>query len=162
MARRPGLRCGRGLDPISTNRAASSLSRDDSGLLTSVPTDDARFVHLSSQATIIVPQQHPAIIARCQRQCGHQMASTSRTVPVRLPGRTSNWFAPTAGGASWRPLENAATLDLYGFTPDGKRLAYTELNPETGGDTSTLPVDSSDPQHSQRREARTVSPHPIY
>jgi hypothetical protein len=54
------------LDPIPTNRAALSLSRDDSGLLTSVRTDEAKFVNLSGQATIVVRQQHPAILARCR------------------------------------------------------------------------------------------------
>jgi len=31
-----------------------------------VRTDEARFINLSSQATIVVRQQHPAILARCQ------------------------------------------------------------------------------------------------
>ncbi len=51
VARRPGHRCVRVLDPIPTNRVASSVSRDDSGLHTSVRTDAARFVNLSNQST---------------------------------------------------------------------------------------------------------------
>jgi hypothetical protein len=53
------------IDSPDANRAASSLSRDDSGLLTSVRTDEVRF-STSLASRISVRQQHPGIFARWQ------------------------------------------------------------------------------------------------
>jgi serine/threonine-protein kinase len=50
------------------------------------------------------------------------------------------------GGKTEILLENSSSLNLYAFSPDGKRLAYTELNPETGGDIWTLPIETSGPK----------------
>ena len=33
------------------------------------------------------------------------------------------------------------------FSPDGRRLAFFEMTPETGSDIWTLPLDMSDPDH---------------
>jgi serine/threonine-protein kinase len=62
-------------------------------------------------------------------------------------GVNIEWVRSDGGGQRVRLLENPAMLELYAFTPDGKRLAYTELSPETGGDIWTLPLDISDPEH---------------
>ena len=35
----------------------------------------------------------------------------------------------------------------YSFFPDGRRLAYYELDPDSGCDLWTLPLDVSDPDH---------------
>jgi len=35
----------------------------------------------------------------------------------------------------------------YSFSPDGKRLAFSEQAAETGSDLWTLPLDTSDPEH---------------
>ncbi len=61
-------------------------------------------------------------------------------------GATIKWVRADGAGETVQLLENAAMLDVYAFTPDGKRLAYTELNSETGGDAWTLPIDTGDPE----------------
>src|SRR5262249_10547764 len=38
----------------------------------------------------------------------------------------------------------------YSFSPDGRRLLYTENQPETGARIWTLPLDTSDPDHPKR------------
>ncbi len=90
-----GASSGTSLRPrcIPTNRTASSLSRDDSGLLTSVRTGEARFVNLSSQATVVVRQQHPAILVRGLRQSSSASNGTPTVIHVRGRGASLSFLA---------------------------------------------------------------------
>jgi hypothetical protein len=95
LARYPGLRCVRVLDPIPMNRAASSLSRDDSGLLTSVRTDEARFVNLSSQATIrcaSAASGHTRALPKCARVARH-LSRAATVIDVHGRGTFSSFVA---------------------------------------------------------------------
>ena len=44
-------------------------------------------------------------------------------------------------------LESKGSVSPYWFSPDGKRLAFAEVAPDTGADVWTLPLDLSDPEH---------------
>ncbi len=55
------------------------------------------------------------------------------------------WIRADGAGEAQRLLESKNRLMPYSISPDGKRLAYTEQNPQTGMDLWTLPLDTSDP-----------------
>jgi serine/threonine-protein kinase len=57
------------------------------------------------------------------------------------------WIRADGAGETQRLLVSHYNLFPYSFSPEGGRLAYQELNPETGQDLWTLPLDLSDPDH---------------
>jgi Tol biopolymer transport system component/predicted Ser/Thr protein kinase len=59
------------------------------------------------------------------------------------------WVRSDGSGEPQRLLttQNSNSVSTWSFSPDGQRLAYQENNPETGYDLSTLPLDTSDPDH---------------
>ena len=57
------------------------------------------------------------------------------------------WISADGAGEAQRLLESKNWLMPYSFSPDGKRLAFSEQNAETGMDLWTLPLDTSDPEH---------------
>jgi serine/threonine-protein kinase len=57
------------------------------------------------------------------------------------------WIRSDGGGEPQRLLEIQAPLVPWSFSPDGKRLAFIEVDPETLADIWTLPLDLSDPDH---------------
>jgi Tol biopolymer transport system component/predicted Ser/Thr protein kinase len=57
------------------------------------------------------------------------------------------WIRSDGAREAQRLLNSKNLLRPYSFSPDGKNLAYTEDNPETGSDLWTLPLDLSDPEH---------------
>jgi len=62
---------------------------------------------------------------------------------------TNSFFWVRADGASAavRLTESSRGQAARSFSPDGKRLAYSENGGETRGDLWTLPIDWSDPEH---------------
>jgi Tol biopolymer transport system component/predicted Ser/Thr protein kinase len=57
------------------------------------------------------------------------------------------WMRADGGGEKQRLSESTDQLFADSFSPDGRRLAYSELNPKTGADLWTIPLDLSDPDH---------------
>jgi Tol biopolymer transport system component len=57
------------------------------------------------------------------------------------------WIRSDGGGEKQRLIESKGQLFSDSFSPDGRRLAYSELNPQTGADLWTIPLDVSDPDH---------------
>lgn len=57
------------------------------------------------------------------------------------------WMRSDGSGEAQRLLERQDNLVPWSFSPDGRRLAYFERNPETAVDIWTLPLDTSDPDH---------------
>jgi Tol biopolymer transport system component len=57
------------------------------------------------------------------------------------------WIRSDGAGDPQRLLESQNNLFPSSFSPDGRRLAYMESNPETGLDIWTLPLDITDPDH---------------
>jgi serine/threonine-protein kinase len=57
------------------------------------------------------------------------------------------WMRADGAGDTVRLTESKNTQSPYSISPDGKRLAFTENNPESGWDIWTLPLDLSDPDH---------------
>jgi serine/threonine-protein kinase len=64
-----------------------------------------------------------------------------------IPPTTSLWWirADGASGAQ-RLLEGAGNLNPYSFSPDGRRLAFSQAN-NNGVGLWTLPLKSADPEH---------------
>jgi serine/threonine-protein kinase len=58
-----------------------------------------------------------------------------------------DWIRSDGGGEPQTLLENKNDMRTFSFTPDGRRLAYFEIAPETGADLWTLALDLSDPEH---------------
>jgi serine/threonine-protein kinase len=58
-----------------------------------------------------------------------------------------SWMRSDGGGEPQRLLERQAPVNPWSFSPDGKRLAFFEVDPETLGDIWILPLDLSDPDH---------------
>jgi serine/threonine-protein kinase len=58
-----------------------------------------------------------------------------------------DWIRSDGGGEPQTLLEGKNDMRTFSFTPDGKRLAYFEIAPDTGADLWTLPIDISDPEH---------------
>jgi serine/threonine-protein kinase len=57
------------------------------------------------------------------------------------------WVRSDGAGEPQRLLEGQNNLFPSSFSPDGRRLAYGEANPQTGYDIWTVPLDTSDPDH---------------
>jgi serine/threonine-protein kinase len=57
------------------------------------------------------------------------------------------WIRSDGGGGPQRLLDKQAPVVPWSFSPDGKRLAFREEDPETLSDIWTLPLDLSDPDH---------------
>jgi serine/threonine-protein kinase len=57
------------------------------------------------------------------------------------------WIRSDGAREAQRLLESKNLLRPYSFSPDGKRLAYAEDNPETSSDLWMLPLNLSDPEH---------------
>jgi Tol biopolymer transport system component len=57
------------------------------------------------------------------------------------------WVRSDGGGEQQSLLESKGTVDPGSFSPDGRRLAYDALSPDTGYDLWTLSLDLSDPEH---------------
>jgi dipeptidyl aminopeptidase/acylaminoacyl peptidase len=70
-------------------------------------------------------------------------------VNLSQPGDGYEFYWVRSDGAS-APVRLTQSKNLqapYSFSPDGKRLAYTENGGDTGGDLWILPIDWSDPEH---------------
>ena len=57
------------------------------------------------------------------------------------------WIRADGAGEAQRLLESKNQMFLSSFSPDGRRFAYTEITPETKGDSWILPLDLSDSEH---------------
>ena len=57
------------------------------------------------------------------------------------------WMRADGAGEAVRLMENKNIQAPYSFSPDGKRLAFNELNPKTGYDLWMLPVGEPDGDH---------------
>jgi dipeptidyl aminopeptidase/acylaminoacyl peptidase len=64
------------------------------------------------------------------------------------PGKYSlQWIRSDGAGEAQRLFESTNELRPYSLSPDAKRVAFAERNPETGFDLWTLPLDTSDQEH---------------
>jgi len=73
---------------------------------------------------------------------GSRIAFGSRLSPPGL------WWVRGDGGAAPESLlASDRPVVPWSFSPDGRRLAYFQIDPETGYDIWTLPIDMSDPAH---------------
>jgi serine/threonine protein kinase/Tol biopolymer transport system component len=57
------------------------------------------------------------------------------------------WIRSDGSGAPERLISAARRVIPSSFSPDGKRLAYFEANPETGSDIWTVPLEASESDH---------------
>ena len=62
-------------------------------------------------------------------------------------GSSVQWVRADGAGAAQLLLQGKNGLSPYSFSPDGKRVAFSEQDAETGWDLWTLPLDTSDPEH---------------
>jgi serine/threonine-protein kinase len=62
-------------------------------------------------------------------------------------GHFIRWVRADGAGEAQPLLESKGSVEPNWFSPDGKRLAYTEQAVGTGSDLWTLPLDVSDPEH---------------
>jgi serine/threonine-protein kinase len=63
-------------------------------------------------------------------------------------GRVSlGWMRADGAGEIQRLLNRKNNVVPYSFFPDGQRLAYQELDPDSGFDLWTLALDTTDPDH---------------
>jgi serine/threonine-protein kinase len=67
---------------------------------------------------------------------------------VSSSGRSIGWARADGGGQFQQLIESKATaINPYSFSPDGRRLSYYEVSPETRSDIFTVALDLSDPDH---------------
>jgi serine/threonine-protein kinase len=57
------------------------------------------------------------------------------------------WIRADGAGEAQRLLQSKTLIVPYSFSPDGRRLAYYVLSPETRNDIWTIALDLSDPEH---------------
>jgi Tol biopolymer transport system component len=57
------------------------------------------------------------------------------------------WIRADGAGEAQPLLESKNRLGPYSFSPDGKRVAFSEEDAETGADLWTLPLDTGDAEH---------------
>jgi Tol biopolymer transport system component len=67
-------------------------------------------------------------------------------------GYSIGWIRADGAGEIQRLLESRNRVVPYSFFPDGRRLAYYELDPDSGYDLWTLALDLSDPDHPKVRK----------
>jgi len=60
-------------------------------------------------------------------------------------GSAIMWTRSDGAGEPQKLVEGPNRVAGYSFSPDGRRLAYFEVNPDTGYDIWTLPLDIADP-----------------
>jgi serine/threonine-protein kinase len=65
-----------------------------------------------------------------------------RYIAFRGPGGGIWWVRSDGAGKPQQLIQGKNTLGPTSFTPDGKRLAYTEQNPRTSYDIWTVPIES--------------------
>jgi serine/threonine-protein kinase len=65
----------------------------------------------------------------------------------RPEGGALRWIRADAAGEPQTLLEGKGELRPYSFSPDGKRLAFSDTGAETSSNLWTLPLDTSDPEH---------------
>jgi serine/threonine-protein kinase len=61
--------------------------------------------------------------------------------------REISWIRSDGSSSPERLLRRERLTLPYSFSLDGKRLAYSEANPDTGSDIWTLPIEGSDSDH---------------
>jgi dipeptidyl aminopeptidase/acylaminoacyl peptidase len=57
------------------------------------------------------------------------------------------WTRADGAGEPQRLLQSKNFLATHSFSPDGRRVAFTETTAETRGDIWVLPLDVTDPEH---------------
>src|SRR5262249_16444061 len=57
------------------------------------------------------------------------------------------WRRADGGGEPQKLIEDKSTIRPYSISPDGRRLAYHALGPNTALDLYTMPLDLTDPDH---------------
>jgi Tol biopolymer transport system component len=57
------------------------------------------------------------------------------------------WVRSDGARAAQRLLESSTPVYPWSFSPEGRRLAYHAVSPESGFDLWTLPLDLADPDH---------------
>jgi serine/threonine protein kinase len=62
-------------------------------------------------------------------------------------GSSIGWIRADGVGEIQQLLDSSNLVTPYSFFPDGRRLAYYEINPQSGFDLWTLALDMSDPDH---------------
>ena len=87
--------------------------------------------------------RHPADLSRH----GAPTESTSYFGPITAGASASAGFVLTGPGETQHLLDSKNIVVPYSFFPDGRRLAYFVLDPDSGRDLWTLPLDVSDPDH---------------
>jgi Tol biopolymer transport system component len=128
----------------AAGKAQSLLAKPDAYLRPSLSPDGNRLA-ISSLADIWVYEWQRDTMTRLT------FGSTTSTYPIWSPdGRYILYQA--AGGMSWtrsdgsgkpQPLTQSKNLQFpWSFTPDGKRLAFNEVDPETGFDLWTVALES--------------------
>ena len=58
-----------------------------------------------------------------------------------------SWIRSDGSGEPQQLLASQYYIGPWSFSPDGRRLAYWETNPEAGSDLWTVTLDTSDPDH---------------
>ena len=58
-----------------------------------------------------------------------------------------SWVRSDGSGEPQQLLASQYYIGPWSFSPDGRRLAYWETNPETGSDLWTVTLETSDPDH---------------
>ena len=66
---------------------------------------------------------------------------------VFCSGYSLFWIRSDGAGRAQRLLDSPSPLFASSISPDGRHLAYFEMNPETDFDIWTLPLDVTDPDH---------------
>ena len=91
-----------------------------------------------------------------ERDTATRLTFTGATTPIWAPdgghivfrtGGSLFWIRSDGAGEPQRLLENQKNVIPWSFSPDGRRLAYREQNPEAGLDLWTLSLDLTDPDH---------------
>ncbi|MGO9260356.1 MAG: protein kinase domain-containing protein, partial [Bryobacteraceae bacterium] len=62
-------------------------------------------------------------------------------------GSALTWIRSNGSGEPQVLLKSKYSVVPWSFSPDGRRLAYHEVSPETGGDLWTVPLDLTDADH---------------
>jgi hypothetical protein len=112
--------------------------------------------------TVISGGNQNVYVYDLQRLTMHRLtfASTNDGYPTWTPdgkhiafsfgGNTISWVRSDGAGAIQPLLEKTAgatNILPYSFSPDGRRLSYYEINPDSAADIWTVTLDLTDPDH---------------
>ncbi len=119
------------------------FSPDGKRLAFSVALKTLQIYEWQRDATTKLPSSQPFANSPVWSPDGSHIAFATQNVDASM---SLQWVRSDGARSAQELLSSNNSLRPYSFSPDSKRLAFSEESPETGPDLWTLPLDLTDPE----------------